>query len=155
MASDSKKYTKLKEKSQNIHDSLLHEITKTSNKSKKQITKQINDVTETLKEKHNKVVKELDKKIKAKKSEMEKMKKKMEELTKLSNSINHEKFMEEIQSVKNQTVKLLKEKLLKLEQFKENAIVSYDKEFEKLNKKTNKTMKDAQKEIDESFNKSK
>lgn len=82
---------------------------------------------------------------------MEKIKKKINEINDTYKKLDHDKFLDEVNQIKNQTVKLLKEKLNKIEEFKENSILNYNKEFEKLNKKTNKAMKETNKEIDESF----
>ncbi|OQS53417.1 hypothetical protein EHP00_2623 [Ecytonucleospora hepatopenaei] len=98
--STNKKYNKLKEKSQNIHDSLLHEINKTNSKNKKIISKQINELSNEIKDKYLLMIKEMDKKIKSKKEEINNLKKKMSELNKLTNAVNQEKFLNEIKEIK-------------------------------------------------------
>lgn len=147
-----KKYNKLLEKSKNIHDSLINEINHASKKNKKTLDKNIEQIQQSIKIKHEKVVKELDKKIQVKKSQISKLNKKVESINKLTNNLDQEKFMDELKEIKSQTVKLLKEKLGKIEEFKENQTVIYDKEYERLSKKCKETMDEAKQDINDSFN---
>ncbi|ORD94104.1 hypothetical protein ECANGB1_1139 [Enterospora canceri] len=145
------KYNKLIEKNKKIHDSLLQEINSTSKKAKRKMTKNVESVTDRLQARIDKIVKDFDKKIVRKKQEMAKLTKKVDEINKMSKNLKTEDFLTEAKELKNQILKLIKDKISYLGEFKENQSIIYDKEFEKLTKRTNKTMDGAKKEINESF----
>ncbi|KAL6122535.1 hypothetical protein NUSPORA_00384 [Nucleospora cyclopteri] len=148
----SNRYQKLLQQNEEIHNSLLEEISNKSEKAKRSVEKNIKKHVDSLKSANEKYLKELDKKISLKKEEIAKLNKKIAKVTKIAQEINCEKFLEEVKAVKTQAIKIFKSKMSKLEDLKENQNFIYDKEFDKLTRKCNKALNESKKEIKHNYN---